>query len=196
MYLRNSNLRPGCLPFFPVRWWVPYSEHPWLILGSSTAATQCCTFIAHNYNVWVTTGNTMPHYASEDTTKNTVIPLLGWEVSKGLRRLSLQPHPQKLGKSSDTTKIGLDRLFLQYFNKQNSQAKSLVSNKWKRTKLPLQCFGGTLFFNEHCVSGHGKTASVNLEEFLSRYTAQPRPRAGLETTYTLPAGRDSGVWQH
>lgn len=44
-------------------------------------------------------GKNTPYYASEDTEKNTVIPLLGWETGKGLRRL----HPQNFGKSSDTT---------------------------------------------------------------------------------------------
>lgn len=128
---------------------------------------------------------------------NAVTPLSEWEIRNGLRRLKFATPPWKTWKEFRYYKGGARQTFLRYFNKQNSQAKSLVLNKWKRIKLPLQCFGGTLFFNEHCFSEWQNCFSKLGERSLSRYTDQTRPRAWFETSsYTLPAGRNLGVWQY
>lgn len=105
----------------------------------------CCIFIAHNYNVWVTTG--WKH-----------APLCQWRHSKKYCRTTFRVRnykvpektefatpPSKTWKEFRYYKDGARQTLLQYFNKQNSQAKSLVLNKWKNKTSPLVFWWNIVF---------------------------------------------------
>lgn len=96
------------------------------------------------------------------TAKNTVIPLLGWEIRKSLKRLNLQPHPEELGKSWDATKMGPDRLsFNISINKFPGQILGLKQMKENKTSPSVFwwnfVFQWTLCFSEwqNCFSKLG-----------------------------------------